>query len=104
MAINGVSLPNSIPVGSTCSAIEDWNQLPVPTESECKQPQMPAWQAPPGYSPANLQIVAPPADNIITVTNTLDCVTPPVNTLTVEKTFDPPSLVSQLPAGAAVSG
>ncbi len=99
VAINGVSLPNSIPVGSTCSANEHWSQLPVPGQSKCKRPQVPAWQVP-SYSPTNLQIVAPPADNIITVTNTLDCVTPPVNTLTVEKTFDPATVVSQLPPDA----
>ena len=47
-----------------------------------------------------ITIAPPPADNIISITNTVDCVTPPVNTLTVNKIIAPATVVPQLPSGA----
>ncbi len=96
----GSQTVNNIPVGSTCTVTENnWANLPVWSLGNCKLPDRPTWQ-PPVYSPPNYLIGPLSADPQITVTNTLKCVTPPINTLVVSKTFDPPSLVTQLPSTA----
>ena len=100
--INATAGVMNPPIGSVCTVNELVSWLTPPTgESKCKAPAVPAWHLPVVYSPGpSITITAEPADNIITVTNTIDCVTPPVNTLTVNKTFGPPSIVPQLPASA----
>jgi Bacterial Ig domain/Domain of unknown function (DUF5979) len=89
----------NVPVGSNCWVSEQWSTLPVEGTGKCKPPSVPLWQAA-VPSPGSVVIAARPAQNLISVTNELDCVTPPVNTLTVSKTFAPPSLVNQVPLGA----
>ncbi len=94
-------VPN-LPVGSYCTVQETWAGLPVPGTGTCKPPAAPVWQSP-LYAPTqSVLIAAPPAVHVVSVINTLDCVTPPVNTLSVSKTFDPkqPSLAQQLPVTA----
>ena len=96
----GLQLPNNIPVGSSCTVNELWQMLSVPNQGICTLPSVPAWQVP-AYSPGQtITIAPPPADNIISITNTVDCVTPPVNTLTVNKIIAPATVVPQLPSGA----
>ena len=46
-----------------------------------------------------IAIAPPPADNIISITNTVDCVKPPVNALTVQE-YRSATVVPQLPSGA----
>lgn len=97
--VNRPQTLTNLPVGSNCWVTEQWGSLPVPGPGRCKPPAVPVWQAP-VYTPPGTVIVPRPGENLITVTNTLDCVSPPVNTLTVVKTFAPPSLATQVPSDA----
>jgi uncharacterized membrane protein len=72
LADGGTQTVFDIPAGATCTASEAWETMATPVESKCKPPSVLGWTQP-NYSPPSL-VIGPPS-NVITVTNTIDCVT-----------------------------